>query len=172
MKITLLDGGIGQELVARAGDRPTPLWSTRAMMDHPGLLQGGPCRLLRRGRRYRHDEHLRDPPRPAGARRAGASVRAVARRGHGRGAGPPAPPMAVGASRAVSDRWPRPTGPNCTPTPRPPCRFTPRWCAWSRPAPTSSCSKVSRRWPMPRPRCRGPSWPIAACRSGWSVTLG
>lgn len=40
MAITLLDGGIGQELVARAGDRPTPLWSTRAMMDHPGLLQG------------------------------------------------------------------------------------------------------------------------------------
>ena len=39
MGITLLDGGIGQELVARAGDRPTPLWSTRAMMDHPGLLQ-------------------------------------------------------------------------------------------------------------------------------------
>jgi homocysteine S-methyltransferase len=39
MTITLLDGGIGQEMVARAGDRPTPLWSTRAMMDHPGLLQ-------------------------------------------------------------------------------------------------------------------------------------
>ncbi|NKX44837.1 homocysteine S-methyltransferase family protein [Roseicyclus persicicus] len=37
--VTLLDGGIGQEMVARAGDRPTPLWSTRAMMDHPGLLQ-------------------------------------------------------------------------------------------------------------------------------------
>jgi homocysteine S-methyltransferase len=39
MHITILDGGIGQEMVARAGDRPTPLWSTRAMMDHPGLLQ-------------------------------------------------------------------------------------------------------------------------------------
>lgn len=39
MTITLLDGGIGQEMVARAGDKPTPLWSTRAMMDHPGLLQ-------------------------------------------------------------------------------------------------------------------------------------
>jgi len=36
--ITLLDGGIGQEVVRRAGDRPTPLWSTRAMMDHPGLV--------------------------------------------------------------------------------------------------------------------------------------
>jgi homocysteine S-methyltransferase len=40
MQVTLLDGGIGQEMVARAGDKPTPLWSTRAMMDHPGLLQG------------------------------------------------------------------------------------------------------------------------------------
>ncbi|PWG16281.1 homocysteine S-methyltransferase family protein [Salibaculum griseiflavum] len=39
MKITLLDGGIGQEMIKRAGDRPKPLWSTQAMMDHPGLLQ-------------------------------------------------------------------------------------------------------------------------------------
>lgn len=35
--ITLLDGSIGQELVRRAGDRPTPLWSTQAMIDHPKL---------------------------------------------------------------------------------------------------------------------------------------
>lgn len=38
-EIVLLDGSIGQEIVRRAGDRPTPLWSTRAMLDHPGLLQ-------------------------------------------------------------------------------------------------------------------------------------
>lgn len=37
--ITLLDGGMGQELLARAGDRPTPLWATQVMMDHPGLVQ-------------------------------------------------------------------------------------------------------------------------------------
>ena len=37
-KITLLDGGMGQELVHRAGDRPTPLWSTQVMLDHPGLV--------------------------------------------------------------------------------------------------------------------------------------
>lgn len=37
--ITLLDGGMGQELVARSGDAPTPLWSTRVMMDHPGLVR-------------------------------------------------------------------------------------------------------------------------------------
>jgi S-methylmethionine-dependent homocysteine/selenocysteine methylase len=36
--ITLLDGGMGQELVHRAGDNPTALWSTRVMLDHPGLV--------------------------------------------------------------------------------------------------------------------------------------
>jgi len=36
--IILLDGGMGQELVHRAGDRPTALWSTQVMMDHPGLV--------------------------------------------------------------------------------------------------------------------------------------
>ncbi|WP_085310670.1 homocysteine S-methyltransferase family protein [Planktotalea arctica] len=36
--ITLLDGGMGQELVHRAGDRPTPLWSTQVMLDRPGLV--------------------------------------------------------------------------------------------------------------------------------------
>ena len=35
--ITLLDGGMGQELVARSGDEPTPLWATRVMIDHPGM---------------------------------------------------------------------------------------------------------------------------------------
>ena len=38
-QITLLDGGMGQELVHRAGDQPTPLWSTQVMMDHPGMVQ-------------------------------------------------------------------------------------------------------------------------------------
>ena len=38
-KITLLDGGMGQELVHRSGDRPTPLWSTQVMVDHPGIVQ-------------------------------------------------------------------------------------------------------------------------------------
>ncbi|MDB5663962.1 homocysteine S-methyltransferase family protein [Cypionkella sp.] len=39
MQITLLDGGMGQELVARSGDDPTPLWATRAMIDNPGLVK-------------------------------------------------------------------------------------------------------------------------------------
>ena len=38
-KITLLDGGMGQELVHRAGDKPTALWSTQIMIDHPGLVE-------------------------------------------------------------------------------------------------------------------------------------
>lgn len=37
-EITLLDGGMGQELVHRAGDRPTPLWSTQVMLENPGLV--------------------------------------------------------------------------------------------------------------------------------------
>ncbi len=37
--ITLLDGGMGQELVHRTGDAPTPLWGTQVMIDHPGLVE-------------------------------------------------------------------------------------------------------------------------------------
>lgn len=37
--ITLLDGGMGQELIARAGSDPGPLWATRVMLDHPGLVR-------------------------------------------------------------------------------------------------------------------------------------
>lgn len=36
--IILLDGSMGQELVHRAGDSPTPLWSTQVMIDHPGMV--------------------------------------------------------------------------------------------------------------------------------------
>lgn len=38
-EITLLDGSIGQELVRRSGDRATPLWSTRVMIDKPDLVE-------------------------------------------------------------------------------------------------------------------------------------
>lgn len=30
---------MGQELVARSGDEPTPLWATRVMIDHPGMVR-------------------------------------------------------------------------------------------------------------------------------------
>ncbi len=37
--ITLLDGSIGQELVTRAGAKPSPLWSTSVMIEHPDLVR-------------------------------------------------------------------------------------------------------------------------------------
>ncbi|WP_116598424.1 homocysteine S-methyltransferase family protein [Primorskyibacter marinus] len=37
--VTLLDGSIGQELVIRSAEPPTPLWSTSVMADHPQLLR-------------------------------------------------------------------------------------------------------------------------------------
>lgn len=37
--IILLDGGIGQELLHRSGDKPTPLWATQVMLDHPGIVE-------------------------------------------------------------------------------------------------------------------------------------
>ncbi|WP_170563458.1 homocysteine S-methyltransferase family protein [Ruegeria atlantica] len=48
-EITLLDGSIGQELVKRSGDKPTPLWSTRVMIDHPELVQEVHAEYFRRG---------------------------------------------------------------------------------------------------------------------------
>ncbi|WP_026940814.1 homocysteine S-methyltransferase family protein [Hellea balneolensis] len=37
--VILLDGGMGQELVRRSGIAPTPLWSTRIMLDNPSLVE-------------------------------------------------------------------------------------------------------------------------------------
>ena len=37
--MTLLDGGLGQELLRRSGDMPTHMWSTRLMIDHPDLVR-------------------------------------------------------------------------------------------------------------------------------------
>lgn len=38
MTLTLLDGGMGQELLARSMDAPTTLWSARILMDNPALV--------------------------------------------------------------------------------------------------------------------------------------
>lgn len=35
----ILDGGMGQELLRRTGDRPTPLWATQVMIDHPEAVR-------------------------------------------------------------------------------------------------------------------------------------
>ncbi len=40
MTITLLDGGMGQELLARTGAEPTGLWATQVMIDHPDAVRG------------------------------------------------------------------------------------------------------------------------------------
>ncbi len=37
-EITLLDGGMGQELIRRSGKPAAPLWSTQVMIDMPGLV--------------------------------------------------------------------------------------------------------------------------------------
>jgi S-methylmethionine-dependent homocysteine/selenocysteine methylase len=37
--VTILDGGMGQELVRRSAQTPTGLWSTQIMMDHPDLVR-------------------------------------------------------------------------------------------------------------------------------------
>lgn len=36
--VTILDGGLGQELIARTG-RATPLWSTQALLDNPAIVR-------------------------------------------------------------------------------------------------------------------------------------
>ncbi|MEM9343187.1 MAG: homocysteine S-methyltransferase family protein [Pseudomonadota bacterium] len=38
-EVTILDGGMGQELIHRSPDRPTPLWGTRVMVDYPNLVR-------------------------------------------------------------------------------------------------------------------------------------
>jgi S-methylmethionine-dependent homocysteine/selenocysteine methylase len=39
MTITLLDGGMGQELLSRSGAHPTGLWATQLMTDFPDLVE-------------------------------------------------------------------------------------------------------------------------------------
>ena len=38
-KIVLLDGGMGQELIARSSKPPSPLWSASVMMDEPEIVE-------------------------------------------------------------------------------------------------------------------------------------
>ena len=39
MTVTLLDGGMGQEVTRRSGKTPTPLWSTRVLLDNPDIVK-------------------------------------------------------------------------------------------------------------------------------------
>lgn len=38
-KVTLIDGGMGQELLKRSGAKPTALWSAQVMMDQPEIVR-------------------------------------------------------------------------------------------------------------------------------------
>jgi len=38
-KIVLLDGGMGQELIKRSSQPPSPLWSAKVMMDEPHIVE-------------------------------------------------------------------------------------------------------------------------------------
>ena len=38
MTVTILDGGMGQELVKRSVGIPTPLWATQLMIDSPNMV--------------------------------------------------------------------------------------------------------------------------------------
>lgn len=38
-KVTLLDGGMGQELIRRSGKEPSPLWSAQVMLESPELVE-------------------------------------------------------------------------------------------------------------------------------------
>jgi S-methylmethionine-dependent homocysteine/selenocysteine methylase len=50
-RITLLDGGMGQELIRRSPDKPTPLWSARVMLDYPELVTQVHLENIRAGAR-------------------------------------------------------------------------------------------------------------------------
>ena len=47
--ITLLDGGMGQELIRRSGVAPTPLWSTRVLLDNPELVEALHIEFIKAG---------------------------------------------------------------------------------------------------------------------------
>jgi S-methylmethionine-dependent homocysteine/selenocysteine methylase len=50
-RITLLDGGMGQELIRRSPAKPTPLWSARVMLDYPDLVRQVHLENIRAGAR-------------------------------------------------------------------------------------------------------------------------
>lgn len=48
-KIVLLDGGMGQELIARSSQPPSPLWSAKVMMDEPEIVEAVHCEYIDAG---------------------------------------------------------------------------------------------------------------------------
>ena len=41
-KIVLLDGGMGQELIAKSKQKPHPMWSAKVLLDEPEIVNGSP----------------------------------------------------------------------------------------------------------------------------------
>ena len=50
-RITLLDGGMGQELIRRSAQPAHPMWSAHVMLDEPGIVQAVHAEYLRAGAR-------------------------------------------------------------------------------------------------------------------------
>ncbi len=50
-EITILDGGMGQELLKRSAKEVTPLWSTQVMMDEPDIVRDLHADFIRAGAR-------------------------------------------------------------------------------------------------------------------------
>lgn len=50
-KITLLDGGMGQELLKRSKNPPSPLWSAQVLMDEPQIVEAVHLDYIRAGAR-------------------------------------------------------------------------------------------------------------------------
>ena len=50
-RVTVLDGGMGQELIRRSGKSPTAMWSAQVMLDMPELVQGLHADFIRAGAR-------------------------------------------------------------------------------------------------------------------------
>lgn len=47
--VILLDGGMGQEIMKRSGKAPTPLWSTRIMLDNPEIVEAAHFDFIKAG---------------------------------------------------------------------------------------------------------------------------
>jgi len=50
-KITLLDGGMGQELLKRSAQPPHPMWSAKVLLDEPEIVQAVHADYIRAGAR-------------------------------------------------------------------------------------------------------------------------
>ena len=125
--ITLLDGGMGQELVHRSGDMPTSLWATQVMLDHPGLVReihddyfAAGASLATTNTYAAHDDRLVGTPQEGRQARivAQALDEATAARGV---------PTRRSSSPGQSVRCLPAIAPTSTPTPTPPCRCMACW---------------------------------------------